>query len=97
MIQKFYQNLESSQDSQNSEPSLVVTSFCSKFSFKRVKFLTEILTEEIKPVVSEKFEFEEREVKIVSTFWIFQTIKNSSQGPKVIVFQWNTPLQNFCF
>ena len=51
--------MKSSTDSEKSEPILETKSLWIEFSSKMVMFLIETFREEIKPVTSVKFQFEE--------------------------------------
>ena len=64
-IQYKKQILESSSDYQNSEPNQEVNYFCNNFCSQKVKLSIQTLREEIKPVVSENFEFEYRDKTIL--------------------------------
>ena len=66
-IQSYSHVLESS-GYQNFEPNLRINNFWTEFSSTNVKILIEILREEIKPVVGEKFEFQDRDKSIFLAF-----------------------------
>ena len=63
------------------------------FSSRMSGFRNETLMEQMKPVVTEKNEFEYRDNSLLMVFWMFWTIRTSMQATKLKFVQSNTPVQ----
>ena len=59
---------------------IFVTGFLFEFSFTVVSFLIEMLVDELKLVVAEKFQIEKKIIKIDAIFQIFRTLGIVTKG-----------------